>query len=125
MIGMSWTSRDWERALLGTFRRGPPGHRDAGRRTEKILWSYKRISCDERVKNGGIGRIDKQTLVPARIIGASGTSGRSDIYWGRGGLETNENILSTLQALVESTCHLPADNRLGTFQMFLQVPGHT
>ena len=44
-------------------------------------------------------------------------------HWGRGGLETNENILSTLQALVESTCHLPADNRLGTFQMFLQVPG--
>ena len=44
-------------------------------------------------------------------------------HWGRGGLETNENILSTLQALVGSTCHLPADNRLGTFQMFLQVPG--
>ena len=44
-------------------------------------------------------------------------------HWGRGGLETNENILSTLQALVESTCHLPTDNRLGTFQMFLQVPG--
>ena len=36
-------------------------------------------------------------------------------HWGQGGLETNENILSTLQALVESTCHLPADNRLGTF----------
>ena len=47
------------------------------------------------------------------------------VHWGRGGLETNENILSTLQALVESTCHLPADNRLGTFQMFLQVPGQT
>ena len=46
-------------------------------------------------------------------------------HWGRGGLETNENILSTLQALVESTCHLPANNRLGTFQMFLQVPGQT
>ena len=44
-------------------------------------------------------------------------------HWGRGGLETNENILSTLQALVEGTRHLPADNRLGTFQMFLQVPG--
>ena len=44
-------------------------------------------------------------------------------HWGQGGLETNKNILSTLQALVESTCHLPADNRLGTFQMFLQVPG--
>ena len=40
-------------------------------------------------------------------------------HWGWGGLETNKNILSTLQALVESTCHLPADNRLGTFQMFL------
>ena len=40
VIGMSWTLRDWERALLGTFRRGPPGHRDAGRRTEKKnLWS--------------------------------------------------------------------------------------
>ena len=48
-----------------------------------------------------------------------------DTHWGRGGLETNENILSTLQALVESTCHLPTDNRLGTFQMFLQVPGQT
>ena len=47
------------------------------------------------------------------------------IHWGRGGLETNENILSTLQALVESTCHLPTNNRLGTFQMFLQVPGQT
>ena len=46
-------------------------------------------------------------------------------HWGRGGLETNENILSTLQALVESTCHLLANNRLGTFQMFLQVPGQT
>ena len=46
-------------------------------------------------------------------------------HWGQGGLETNENILSTLQALVESTCHLPANNRLGTFQMFLQVPGQT
>ena len=44
-------------------------------------------------------------------------------HWGQGGLETNKNILSTLQALVESTCHLPADDRLGTFQMFLQVPG--
>ena len=44
-------------------------------------------------------------------------------HWGQGGLEINKNILSTLQALVESTCHLPADNRLGTFQMFLQVPG--
>ena len=49
----------------------------------------------------------------------------SSTHWGRGGLETNENILSTLQALVESTCHLPADNRLGTFQMFLHVPGRT
>ena len=39
-------------------------------------------------------------------------------HWGQGGLEINENILSTLQALVESTCHLPADNRLGTFQMY-------
>ena len=46
-------------------------------------------------------------------------------HWGRGGLETNENILSTLQALVECTHHLPANNRLGTFQMFLQVPGQT
>ena len=46
-------------------------------------------------------------------------------HWGRGGLETNKNILSTLQTLVESTCHLPANNRLGTFQMFLQVPGRT
>ena len=36
-------------------------------------------------------------------------------HWGQGGLETDENILSTLQALVESTCHLPTDNRLGTF----------
>ena len=36
-------------------------------------------------------------------------------HWGQGGLETNENILSTLQALVEGTRHLPADNRLGTF----------
>ena len=36
-------------------------------------------------------------------------------HWGRGGLETNENILSTLQALVEGTHHLPANNRLGTF----------
>ena len=45
------------------------------------------------------------------------------IHWGRGGLETDKNILSTLQALVESTCHLPTNNRLGTFQMFLQVPG--
>ena len=36
---------------------------------------------------------------------------------GAGGLETNENILSTLQALVEGTRHLPVDNRLGTFQM--------
>ena len=45
------------------------------------------------------------------------------VHWGRGGLEINKNILSTLQALVESTCHLPADIRLGTFQMFLQVPG--
>ena len=44
-------------------------------------------------------------------------------HWGQGGLETNENILSTLQALVEYTHHLPANNRLGTFQMFLQVPG--
>ena len=44
-------------------------------------------------------------------------------HWGQGGLETNKNILSTLQALVECTHHLPADNRLGTFQMFLQVPG--
>ena len=35
VIGKSWTSRDWERALLGTFRRGPPGHRDTGRRMEK------------------------------------------------------------------------------------------
>ena len=50
---------------------------------------------------------------------------RKWLHWGQGGLETNENILSTLQALVESTCHLPADNRLGTFQMFLQVPGRT
>ena len=49
----------------------------------------------------------------------------SPLHWGQGGLETNENILSTLQALVESTCHLPANNRLGTFQMFLQVPGQT
>ena len=47
------------------------------------------------------------------------------IHWGQGGLETNENILSTLQALVECTHHLPANNRLGTFQMFLQVPGQT
>ena len=47
------------------------------------------------------------------------------VHWGRGGLEINENILSTLQALVESTHHLPANNRLGTFQMFLQVPGRT
>ena len=46
-------------------------------------------------------------------------------HWGRGGLETNKNILSTSQALVESTCHLPTDNRLDTFQMFLQVPGQT
>ena len=46
-------------------------------------------------------------------------------HWGRGGLETNKNILSTLQALVEGTHHLPAHNRLGTFQMFLQVPGQT
>ena len=36
-------------------------------------------------------------------------------HWGQGGLETNENILSTLQALVEGTCHLPTNNRLGTF----------
>ena len=42
---------------------------------------------------------------------------RTASHWGRGGLEINENILSTLQALVESTCHLPADNRLGTFQI--------
>ena len=47
------------------------------------------------------------------------------LHWGRGGLEINKNILSTLQALVESTCHLPADNRLDTFQMFLQIPGRT
>ena len=40
---------------------------------------------------------------------------QSGLHWGRGGLETNENILSTLQALVEGTRHLPADNRLGTF----------
>ena len=46
-------------------------------------------------------------------------------HWGRGGLEIDKNILSTLQALVESTCHLPAGNRLDTFQMFLQVPGRT
>ena len=37
------------------------------------------------------------------------------LHWGRGGLETNKNILSTLQALVEGTHHLPANNRLGTF----------
>ena len=36
-------------------------------------------------------------------------------HWGWGGLETNENILSTLWALVEGTHHLPTDNRLGTF----------
>ena len=54
-----------------------------------------------------------------------GTKYKGLYHWGRGGLETNENILSTLQALVESTCHLPVDNRLGTFQMFLQVPGQT
>ena len=47
------------------------------------------------------------------------------LHWGQGGLETNENILSTLQALVESTCHSPTNNRLGTFQMFLQVSGQT
>ena len=40
------------------------------------------------------------------------------IHWGQGGLETSENILSTLQALVEGTCHLPANNKLGTFQMY-------
>ena len=51
------------------------------------------------------------------------TQSRVLAHWGRGGLETNKNILSTLQALVESTCHLPANNRLGTFKMFLQVPG--
>ena len=39
-------------------------------------------------------------------------------HWGQGGLETSGNILSTLQALVEGTHHLPANNRLGTFQMF-------
>ena len=43
----------------------------------------------------------------------------SFLHWGRGGPETDENILSTLQALVEGTHHLPTDNRLGTFQMFL------
>ena len=48
--------------------------------------------------------------------GTSKEPGDHQRHWGRGGLETNENILSTLQALVESTCH--ANNRLGTFQMF-------
>ena len=40
-----------------------------------------------------------------------------NLHWGRGGLETDENILSTLQALVEGTHHLPTNNRLGTFKM--------
>ena len=59
------------------------------------------------------------------IVGLSSPLLPCRLHWGQGGLETNKNILSTLQALVESTCHLPADNRLGTFQMFLQVPGQT
>ena len=78
-IGMSWTSRDWERALLGTFRRGPPDHRDAGRRPEKKIMVVKEDVLHRRGKSGGIGRIDIRTLVPERIIGASGISGRSDI----------------------------------------------
>ena len=66
------------------------------------------------------------TYFPAfRSTSPEGCARRRCIHWGRGGLETNKNILGTLQALVESTCHLPADNRLGTFQMFLQVPGRT
>ena len=32
-------------------------------------------------------------------------------------LETSESILSTLQALIEGTQHLPTNNRLGTFRM--------
>ena len=77
---MSWTSRDWERALLGTFRRGPPGHRNTGRRTEKkFCVVVKEDVLRRRGKSGGIGRINSRTLVPERIIGASGTSGRSDI----------------------------------------------
>ena len=62
--------------------------------------------------------------------GGSGLEGSQQLsppsnHWGQGGLETNKSILSTLQALDESTCHLPTNNRLGTFQMFLQVPGQT
>ena len=77
---MSWTSRDWESALLRTFRGGPPGHRNARRRTEKKFCVVaKEDVLRRRGKSGGIGRIDTRTLGPERIIGASGTSGRSDI----------------------------------------------
>ena len=64
------------------------------------------------------------SMAEAPEVGEAAKDNHSS-HWGRGGLETNENILSTLQALVESTCHLPTNNRLGTFQMLLQVPGQT
>ena len=62
------------------------------------------------------GRMEGLLEETSETLGSGG-------HWGQGGLEINKNMLSTLQALVESTCHLPADNRLGRFQMFLQVPG--
>ena len=64
-------------------------------------------------KNAHIVNVNKSILTDFLQHQSSNTS-----HWGRGGLETNENILSMLQALVEGTCHLPTNNRLGTFQMF-------
>ena len=56
------------------------------------------------------GTPHESPVVVTRLFTAKGYA-----HWGQGGLETNENILSTLQALVEGTHHLPANNRLGTF----------
>ena len=84
------------------------------------------VRCIFDIFTDGRKRIWKSLDLPAEMLMTNDPiKERTCLHWGQGGLETNENILSTLQALVESTCHLPADNRLGTFQMFLQVPGQT
>ena len=83
----------------------------------EFLWFEK---CDSEI----LWKLPATTLSTEQLMGFSleemGKRFVSDTpgllsHWGRGGLETNKNILSTLQALVESTRHLPADNRLGTF----------
>ena len=69
------------------------------------LHSFDGLSLDDFISSGSVAarrRLKRLSLAPYYTAQM-----KRCMHWGQGGLETNENILSTLQALVESTCHLP------------------